>query len=59
MPVEALNTFPSWRPKRKYDHILLSESLQPKQTRVLEHTHSDHLPICVDIELPPGVFLQT
>ncbi len=59
LPVEALNTFPSWRPRRKYDHILLSESLQLKQTRVLEHTHSDHLPICVDIELPPGVFLQS
>jgi len=59
LPVEAMNTFPSWRPNRKYDHILLSESLQLKNTRVLEHTHSDHLPISVDIELPPGVFLQS
>jgi len=29
-----------------------------KKTRVLEHTHSDHLPICVDIDLPKGVHLK-
>ena len=58
-PVESLNTFPSWRPNRKFDHILVSESLRLSNTRVLEQTHSDHLPICVDIELPAGVFLQS
>jgi len=57
LPVEDLNTFPSWRPKRKFDHILISESLQLRHTRVLEQTHSDHLPICVEIGLPAGVFL--
>ena len=59
LPVEALNTFPSWRPNRKYDHILISESLKLQNTQVLEHTHSDHLPICVEIELPKGVFLAS
>jgi len=58
LPVGDQHTFPSWRPKRKYDHILVSESLHLKKTRVLEHTHSDHLPISVEIELPEGVFLQ-
>jgi len=58
LPVEDLKTFPSWRPNRKFDHILISESLRLKQTHVLEHTHSDHLPICVEIELPDGVFLR-
>jgi endonuclease/exonuclease/phosphatase family metal-dependent hydrolase len=57
LPVEDLKTFPSWRPNRKFDHILISESLRLKKTHVLEHTHSDHLPICVEIELPEGVFL--
>jgi len=57
LPVEDQHTFPSWRPSRKFDHILISESLQLKRTRVLEQTHSDHLPICVDIELPAGVSL--
>lgn len=59
LPVEDLKTFPSWRPNRKFDHILISESLTLRKTRVLEHTHSDHLPICVEIELPEGVFLET
>lgn len=58
LPTEDLKTFPSWRPNRKFDHILISESLRLKKTRVLEHTHSDHLPICVEIELPDGVFLE-
>ena len=58
LPVEDLKTFPSWKPNRKFDHILISESLQLKKTHVLEHTHSDHLPLCVEIELPKGVFLE-
>src|SRR5210317_1382834 len=58
LPTENLKTFPSWRPNRKYDHILISESLHLKKTKVLEHTHSDHLPICVEIELPEGVYLE-
>jgi len=57
LPTEDLKTFPSWRPNRKFDHILISESLRLKKTHVLEHTHSDHLPICVEVELPKGVVL--
>ena len=57
LPTEDLKTFHSWRPNRKFDHILISASLQLKKTGVLEHTHSDHLPICVEIGLPEGVFL--
>ena len=58
LPGDGMNTFPSWRPSRKYDHILISESLHLKKAHVLEHTHSDHLPISVEIELPDGVFLE-
>jgi len=58
LPTEDLKTFPSWNPNRKFDHILISASLSLKGTRVLEHTHSDHLPICVEIGLPNGVFLR-
>jgi endonuclease/exonuclease/phosphatase family metal-dependent hydrolase len=59
LPVEDLKTFPSWRPNRKFDHILISDSLKLQKTHVLEHTHSDHLPICVEVELPQGVFLES
>lgn len=58
LPTENLKTFPSWRPTRKYDHILISSALNLRQTRVLEYTHSDHLPICVEVELPEGVCLK-
>jgi len=58
LPVENLKTFPSWRPNRKFDHILISETLNLRNTNVLEHTHSDHLPICVEVELPAGTFLE-
>jgi endonuclease/exonuclease/phosphatase family metal-dependent hydrolase len=56
-PGGGQKTFPSWRPFRKFDHILVSDSLILKETRVLEHTHSDHLPICVEIDLPEGVYV--
>jgi endonuclease/exonuclease/phosphatase family metal-dependent hydrolase len=59
LPVEDLKTFPSWRPDRKYDHILISDSLELEKTHVLEHTHSDHLPICVEVKLPSGVYLES
>jgi len=58
LPIEDLKTFPSWNPNRKFDHILISESLRLNNTRVLDHTHSDHLPICVEVGLPKGVYLQ-
>ena len=57
LPTEDQHTFPSWRPKRKYDHILVSESLKLSSAEVLSATHSDHLPISVTIDLPEGVFL--
>lgn len=59
LPTEDQHTFPSWRPKRKYDHILVSESLGMSAAEVLSATHSDHLPISVIIELPDGVFLTS
>ncbi|MEJ2610955.1 MAG: endonuclease/exonuclease/phosphatase family protein [Candidatus Thiodiazotropha sp.] len=48
-------TFPSWRPRRKLDHILASPSLTVAKSEVLNYTHSDHLPISLEIELPKDV----
>jgi endonuclease/exonuclease/phosphatase family metal-dependent hydrolase len=50
-------TFPSWRPNRKLDHILASTSLKLARSEVLNHAHSDHLPISVEIELPSHLSL--
>ena len=45
-------TFPSWRPERRFDHILVSDSLEVIDSQVLDYPLSDHLPIAVDIRLP-------
>jgi len=50
--VEA--TFPSWRPQRCLDHILLSPELVLERVEVLSLPISDHLPVAVDIRLPTG-----
>lgn len=57
LPAKEVETFPSWKPRRKYDHILVSDKLRFSEPRVLGPTHSDHLPVSVKIELPEGVEL--
>ncbi|RMG34361.1 MAG: EEP domain-containing protein [Gammaproteobacteria bacterium] len=50
-------TFPSWRPIRRIDHILVSHSLRVLNARVLDYPLSDHLPVCVEILVPDGLQL--
>ncbi|WP_457676763.1 endonuclease/exonuclease/phosphatase family protein [Thiolapillus sp.] len=45
-------TFPSWRPVKKFDHILVSRNLNIIQSRVLDYPLSDHLPVAMELELP-------
>lgn len=56
-PPHGLNTFPSWRPQRNIDHILVTPSLAINDLRVLSHIGSDHLPIALDVTLPAHVKL--
>ena len=56
-PLGELNTFPSWRPTRKLDHILVSPSLLIENVRVLDITCSDHLPISMEIVIPETIRL--
>ena len=55
--VEA--TFPSWRPQRCLDHILLSPSLTLERVEVLSQPISDHLPVAVEIRLPDALSVDT
>ena len=48
-------TFPSWRPQRCLDHILLSPSLTLERVDVLALPISDHLPVAVEIRLPDSL----
>ncbi len=52
-----LKTFPSWRPKRNLDHILISDNLEILEARVIDYPLSDHLPLSMKIALPEGVSL--
>lgn len=45
-------TFPSWRPVRRIDHILVSRALKVIKARVLDYPLSDHLPISLELEMP-------
>ncbi|MDO7912709.1 endonuclease/exonuclease/phosphatase family protein [Pseudomonas monteilii] len=55
--VEA--TFPSWRPQRCLDHILLSPTLTLERVEVLSQPISDHLPVAVEIRLPDALTVDT
>ncbi|MCW3147550.1 endonuclease/exonuclease/phosphatase family protein [Stutzerimonas stutzeri] len=48
-------TFPSWRPQRCLDHILLSPSLALERVEVLPLPISDHLPVAMEIRLPDAL----
>lgn len=58
LPATELKTFPSWKPRHRYDHILVSDRLNVTDARVLEPAHSDHLPVSVSVELPQDMILM-
>lgn len=45
-------TFPSWRPRRAIDHILVSEKMEIESVYTVPHAVSDHLPIAAEVRLP-------
>ncbi len=54
-PEQAMSTFPSWRPQRSIDHILVTPQLEVEACQVLPERYSDHLPIAMQLRLPSGV----
>ncbi|WP_238873206.1 endonuclease/exonuclease/phosphatase family protein [Halopseudomonas maritima] len=48
-------TYPSWRPARVLDHILISPSLEIARVDVLPQAISDHLPVAMHIKLPSSL----
>lgn len=51
-------TYPSWRPTRHIDHILVSQSIRVLDLKALPLPYSDHLPLAMDIELPEELMLH-
>jgi endonuclease/exonuclease/phosphatase family metal-dependent hydrolase len=57
-PSAHLHTFPSWRPKRPIDHILVSPSIHVASLQALDCRLSDHLPIAMEVIIPADVSLK-
>lgn len=49
---QSLLTYPSWKPDRHIDHILVSPSLRVERIEVLDHVLSDHRPVAMELLLP-------
>lgn len=58
VPTRGLPSYPSWKPQRALDHVLVSRSLACSAPEVIDVGYSDHLPVGVDIELPDGLELK-
>lgn len=54
-PDDSPATFPSWRPTRALDHILVSGALVVERLWALPHPVSDHLPIAARVRLPESM----
>jgi endonuclease/exonuclease/phosphatase family metal-dependent hydrolase len=50
-PIDRRATYPSWRPSRQIDHVLVSKRMPISSATVLDHRYSDHRPVLVDLEL--------
>ncbi len=57
-PSANMATYPSWSPKKCIDHIVISDSLKIRSFGVLPNVISDHLPVTLEIELPPELNLH-
>jgi len=51
-PECAVNTFPSWNPRRGIDHILVTASLRLTQTHAMPAAASDHLALAAELAVP-------
>jgi endonuclease/exonuclease/phosphatase family metal-dependent hydrolase len=56
-PIHDVCTFPSWRPQRNIDHILVTPTLRVDHVKALDFSLSDHLPVEMQITLPASVHL--
>jgi len=55
---DSLPTYPSWRPHRALDHVLLGAGLTMRSVEALDVPHSDHLPLAMEIQLPAACAAQ-
>ncbi|HET7930309.1 MAG TPA: endonuclease/exonuclease/phosphatase family protein [Rhodanobacteraceae bacterium] len=51
-PEDPQATFPSWRPQRAIDHILVTSQITVERMWTLPAAFSDHLPLAAEIHVP-------
>jgi endonuclease/exonuclease/phosphatase family metal-dependent hydrolase len=51
-PSQCVPTFPSWRPQKAIDHILVSAPLVLQGMRAMPAADSDHLALSIDLDIP-------
>ena len=51
-PACAIHTFPSWRPQRAIDHVLIGDGLACAGMQALQAAWSDHLALSVELDVP-------
>ncbi|MEL1263217.1 endonuclease/exonuclease/phosphatase family protein [Pseudoxanthomonas putridarboris] len=51
-PQFSVPTFPSWRPQRAIDHILVSADMATADARAMPAANSDHLALAMNIDVP-------
>lgn len=56
-PVDTMKTYPSWRPRHAFDHILTTPGLGVQAVKVYNLELSDHLPVGMEIAAPDNVVL--
>lgn len=54
-PTADLASYPSWKPQRALDHVLVSRNLETQAAEVIDVGYSDHLPVGLEIKLPEDV----
>ena len=57
-PTRDLASYPSWKPQRALDHVLVSRTLETRSPEIIDVGYSDHLPVGVAIDLPEGLELR-
>ena len=56
LPYDGLFTYPSWKPRKHIDHILVSKSIRINNVQVLDYPLSDHLPLSMEVSFPQDIF---
>jgi len=51
-PPQRIPTFPSWRPQRAIDHMLVTPTLSIAGMRAVPAAQSDHLALSVELDVP-------